>query len=51
MDYTLQNLYLLLYNRAKEDIFNISSDPLQIVFSMCEGFCALPITKYDNPSK
>ena len=40
-----------MYNRVKEDIYFISSDPLKIVFSLSEGFCALPTTKYEKRSK
>lgn len=45
-DNYLINLHLLRGLRSRNKIFFISSDMLNLVASMDQGFCGIPVTKY-----
>lgn len=48
VDDHLQNLYLLTENRNISDIFMISSNQIRILTSMENGFCSIPVIKYQS---
>ena len=47
----LENLHLLTQNRKQSDIFLLTSNSMRIISAMDQGFCAIPLTQFSNPTR
>jgi len=47
----IENLFLLTQNRKQSDIFLLTSNSMRLIAAMDQGFCAIPITNFSNPTR
>lgn len=50
-DESIENLLLLTLNRQKHNIFLLSSNPFSVTVAMDQGYCAIPVTRFQNPNR
>ena len=47
----IENLHILTQNRDPAKIFNLNSSQMRLVACMDQGFCGIPIQKYEKFNK